>query len=316
MIHSVWKTLLRNSTLKLAKLLETTNCYYCNKDNARKLYTIDGFKNDPRLFQVVECCNCSLVYINPRYSNDENNERYAKEYFVDKVIDPSGRVRSFVTDRQNKVNDHKIEFNYLRRYKKTGRILDYGAAAGYFLEALDGDWDKYALDISGFALDSIRDKNVTKICKTLIHAKFNDNYFDVVYAGHTLDRLIDLKKNIQELKRIIKNDGIIFVTLPNIGSLCSRIFKENYRLLYANHLIYFTPKTVKRFFNEVGLEIIDVKYPFYNTSFFSWASLLGNFIKIIIKLCFNCLRIKTKMISPPFWGNVMCVIIKNDDEKK
>ena len=135
-----------------------------------------------------------------------------------------------------------------------------------------------------------------------IDAEFDDNFFDVVYAGHALDRLIDLKENIAELKRIIKRDGILLLTLPNIGSLCSRIFKERFRLLYSNHLVYFTPQTLERFFAEVGCKIVEIKYPFYRTSFFSWSALSGNIGKIMLQCCFYLVRVKTKLTSPLFLG--------------
>ncbi len=300
----------------MVKPLEITNCYYCKGNITKQLYTIKGFKDDPRSFNVVQCCECSLVYVNPRYSADENYKMYQEAYYVDKAIDPSGKVRSFITDLENKINDHKIEVNYIKKYKNRGKILDFGSATGFFLEALKGDWDKYAVDISGFAIKNIKDPQVTRIHSTLIDAEFDDNFFDVVYAGHTLDRLIDLKENIAELKRIIKRDGILLLTLPNISSLCSRIFKERFRLLYSNHLVFFSPKTLQRFLAEVGFKIVEIKYPFYKTSFFSWSALPGDIGKIMLQCCFNIVRVKITLTSPPFWGNIMSVIIKLDNAKK
>ncbi|MCX5884686.1 MAG: class I SAM-dependent methyltransferase [Proteobacteria bacterium] len=289
--------------------LEYTHCYFCGENKTSPLYSIKGFRGDPRSFSVVQCAVCSLVYINPRYSEEENLALYRDAYYANSAVDPSGKIRSFLTDKENKIKDHKIEVSYIKKYKGGGRILDVGTAAGFFLEALDGPWVKYGVDISAFALSHIKDSAVQMFHGTLLEAHYDDNYFDVIYVGHTLDRLIDMKQNIAEMKRILKKDGIILVTIPNINSLCARLFKEKFRLLYSNHLIYFSTKTLGSFLHEVGLYIQDVKYPFYRTSFFSWKELHKNIAKIILQKLCNTMHIKTNMVSPPFWGNVMSVVI-------
>lgn len=289
--------------------LEYTSCYFCGTNQSIPLYKIKGFRDDPRKFTVVKCESCSLVYINPRYSEEENSALYSDVYYASTAIDPSGRVRSYLTDRENKIRDHKIEVSYIKKYKMGGRILDVGTASGFFLEALDGMWGKFGVDISEFALSHIQDPTVKTFHGSLLDAQFPDNFFDVIYIGHTLDRLIDVRENIAEMKRILKKDGILLVTLPNINSLCASIYKERFRLLYSNHLIYFSKKTLGNFLEEAGLYIRQIEYPFYRTSFFLWTELHQHIAKIVAQMLCNTLHIKTNMVSPPFWGNVMSVVI-------
>lgn len=289
--------------------LEHTACYFCGSDKGLPLYTLKGFRNDPRKYKIVRCENCSLVYVNPRGSQLENYRLYSEGYYADTAVDPSGKTRSFLTDRENKIRDHRLEVSYIKKYKKGGRLLDFGAATGFFLEALDGEWQKYAVDVSAYALNQIADPRVSKFNGALLQARYEGNFFDVIYAGHTLDRLTDLKKNIAELKRILKKDGIILVTTPNIGSLCAGLFEDRFRLLYSNHLVYFTKKTLQNFLDEAGLAILSVKYPFYGTSFFSWKKLPGDIGRIALQAMCRTIQLKTKTPSPPFWGNVMSVII-------
>jgi len=61
-------------------------------------------------------------------------------FYTDQVKDPSGKVRSFVEGRENKINDHRTEWTHLKKYKKRGKILDFGSGPGFFLAALEGDW--------------------------------------------------------------------------------------------------------------------------------------------------------------------------------
>ena len=288
------------------------NCQFCGSNTHRHLHTIAGFKDDPRKFRVVACEICGLVFINPRYSEQANLKLYEESYYTDQVKDPSGVVRNFISDKDNKIIDHLLELGHLKKFKKNGRILDFGSGPGFFLEVLDGAWEKYAVDISDFAIKSIQNPAVVKSQGSLLEAGFNDDFFDAIYIGHTLDRLTNLKENLKELRRILKPDGIILVVTPNIDSMCARVFKGKYRLLYANHLIHFSPSTVRMFLDEAGFRVLDVKYPFFSSSVFTYSGFFLGTVKILLQGLLNILKIPWKMLSPPYHGNIMSIIVSKN----
>ena len=43
---------------------------------------------------------------------------------------------------------------------------------------------------------------------------FEDHSFDVVYSSHVLEHVNDEKKTLQEIKRVMKNDGILIIGMP------------------------------------------------------------------------------------------------------
>ena len=289
--------------------LVSAACQLCNSDIPEFLYSIPGFLSDSRFFNVVKCKGCDFVYINPRCSERENLEIYNTSYYTERSIDLSGKVRCFLDDKERKINDHRIEWGYLKKHKKGGRILDFGSGPGFFLDALEGKWEKYAVDTSDFSINSIQDPAVNKFKGTLFEARFEESYFDVIYIGHTLDRLTNLKQTLVELNRILAADGVIMVVTPNIGSLCARIFKEKYRLLYSNHLVYFSSETLKTFFAQSGFKILDIEYPYYGTSFFSYSGFIRGTGRILLQVLLNLFKISLKIVSPPYRGNIMSVII-------
>ena len=95
-------------------------CQLCKSDSPKPLYTIPGFKEDPRTFKIVKCKSCGLVYINPTHSKKTNINSYDTTYYTDRVADPSGKVRSFLSDRKEKINDHRVEWNHIKKHKKGG----------------------------------------------------------------------------------------------------------------------------------------------------------------------------------------------------
>ena len=284
-------------------------CQLCEGYKSKPLYKISGFKEDPREFNVVKCQRCGFVYLNPTHTKKSNIDSYEKTYYSDKVADPSGKIRSFLGDRKEKINDHRIEWNIIKKYKTGGRILDFGSGPGFFLDAIEGHWEKFAVDTSEFSISNIQDSEVKKFEGELLEAGFEENFFDTIYIGHTLDRLTNLKEILNELNRILKPEGIICIVTPNISSLCAKVFKNKYRLLYANHLVYFSPETLKAIVEQSGFKVIGIHYPFFETSFFSYSGFLKGTVKIIIQAVLNFLDIPQKLVSPPYRGNIICAII-------
>ena len=71
-------------------------------------------------------------------------------------------------------------------------------------------------------------------------------------------------------------------------------FKKNFRLLHdKGHISLFNKKTLSLLLRKTGFKIVQVRYPFFKTKYFTFSNLL----KLINK---------TKM-SPPFYGNIITI---------
>lgn len=55
-------------------------------------------------------------------------------------------------------------------------------------------------------------KNIQKCDVTKMH--FKDNYFDIILSNHIIEHVEDESKFLLELKRVLKNDGKIILTVP------------------------------------------------------------------------------------------------------
>ena len=76
----------------------------------------------------------------------------------------------------------------------------------------------------------------------------------------SLSILRDPAKFLSEVSTVLKERGILFVSLPNFGSLEAQLFRRHWRFLMADqHYFQFTPKTLMQLLSQNGFDVLDVK---------------------------------------------------------
>lgn len=89
---------------------------------------------------------------------------------------------------------------------------------------------------------------------------FPDETFDVITLFDVLEHIPNMNTFINEVKRILKNNGLIVLQSPNLNSLMSEITKGKwYWLGPPDHLYHFTPDAMTRFLRSHGFSIKEVK---------------------------------------------------------
>lgn len=119
---------------------------------------------------------------------------------------------------------HKNFLKYFKKfsYTKKNRILDVGAGHGAFTKTLfDMGYDVSACDLFPeiFMFDKIECKK-TDVTKQF---PYPDNSFDIAIAIEVSEHIIGHELFFRELSRILKPNGQLYLSTPNVLSLKSRI---------------------------------------------------------------------------------------------
>lgn len=148
-------------------------------------------------------------------------------------------------------------------------ILDCGTASGRFPLALfqAGFQNISAADIADYRSDEIRGSAAIKEFRTADFCyealPWSDATFDAVTAWEVIEHLENPHHFIRQVHRILKPGGVLFLALPNIGTLHSRKYffwsvdVDRYTET-NNHIAIFTrsvfKKTVLRYFDLLTTE--------------------------------------------------------------
>lgn len=117
-------------------------------------------------------------------------------------------------------NRHKRVFNQIKKYiKPKSKLLEIGFGDGYLLKKLSKFYDCYGADITEKFVEKIK-KDILDINFKTINTDgimpYEDNFFDGFIASEVLEHMTDkeLKICVNEIKRVLKENGYAFITVP------------------------------------------------------------------------------------------------------
>jgi 2-polyprenyl-3-methyl-5-hydroxy-6-metoxy-1,4-benzoquinol methylase len=237
-----------NSKIK-KKFLKTRPCPSCNFFKTTKKLTKDNF-------DIVKCNKCNLIFVNPILDKEQYLKAYkSKEY--QKIMKSLGEKSHMY--RVNRFGKERV--NYLSNFfkKKKIRALDVGCSTGFFLEAAKKkNWDCEGLELNPSAADFGKKRGLKIYEQDLSNFKTKKKY-DIITLFDVLEHLADPKKIIEQAKKLLKNQGLLYVYVPNWNCASRILMKEkNCHFIWpTHHLTYFTPETLSYFFRRLKLKIID-----------------------------------------------------------
>lgn len=233
-------------------------CNNCKNSRRRILFRKVTTWEHPGTFCIVECIDCGLVYLSPRPSQYYIGKFYPKEtYWGHQPIDE---------------NRYKPLYDKILRKIKKGKILDIGAGTGIFLSRFaNAGWDIEGVELS---------KDVVRFAKKSFGIKLEpgdfldlalpDGYFDIVTFNNSLEHLYKPKETLEKVNKVLKDNGIVIITVPNITSLGVMIFgKHWYPLQPPRHLYHFSEATITDMLRSCSFRIIAVYHNYWVHNFYS-----------------------------------------------
>ncbi|MEW6667854.1 MAG: class I SAM-dependent methyltransferase [Thermodesulfobacteriota bacterium] len=218
--------------------MKSSSCMLCSTSPA-------DFLCRKEAVDVLRCPVCGLVFTAEMQEPAEMEGHYSMEYF-----DPYVKTRS-VHDRKR----FRARLKEIRKLHFPGTLLDVGCGAGFFLNiAREGGHHVSGVELSGWAAAAARENFGLRVFNgQLKEAGFSPESFDVITLWHILEHVADPRDLLSHVHGILKEDGILAVEVPNIGSIAARIAGKHWELLAPReHFYYFNPQTLLRLLRLVG----------------------------------------------------------------
>lgn len=238
--------------------MERVACNLCGSIDSKQLMCIKGWN-------IVQCNQCSLAYLNPRPDEEELSGLYEEEYFSRHVSDRDDLYLVDGAQIQEHIAMQRSRVERIEEYTKgrRGKLLDVGCATGFFLAcARARGWDVQGVEISEYAADYAREKLQLNVwVGKLEDLNLPNEGFDVVTMYHSLEHHPNPLRSLKAIRHSLKRGGWLVVELPNFGGFDARWLRSRWEgLRVPYHLYHFSAQTLTRILEEAGFKVLNIDF--------------------------------------------------------
>jgi SAM-dependent methyltransferase len=238
------------------RILDLSACPACGGDS---FLTFDLGDGNP----LRRCTACDTVSA-PDYADP--SEVYVDGYMFGEAGDFGLDVRHPSFQRYlRRVAHRRMSFIEHATGLARGSLLDVGSGTGEVLMvAHERGWTPQGVEPERTAAEMARGRGLNVEIAALEESGLPEASFDVVSAFHVLEHIPDSRAFLQTLRRWARPGGFVAIEVPNFNSVQRRRMRENWSgLRPREHIVHFTPETLRRTFRATGLQPVLTRSPAY-----------------------------------------------------
>jgi SAM-dependent methyltransferase len=194
--------------------------------------------------------------MNPRFTPTEHQEQYVGSTFYESYLPRAERMTAYYPAT------YKL---FERILGRRGALLEVGCATGHFMHVgQERGWQVVGMEVAPGLAHYARDTFGldVRVAGQIADAGLHEESFDVVYASHVLEHLHDPRDTLEQIRGLLRGDGLLVVQVPNefedtLYLLTRRWIKGRFERdgLPTDHLFFYTPRTIRRLTEEAGFQV-------------------------------------------------------------
>jgi SAM-dependent methyltransferase len=139
------------------------------------------------------------------------------------------------------------------------KMLDLGCATcGLMAEMVNRGWTTSGIELSPEIIEFNRKQGFEVVQGPVEQVKYPDKSFGLVTMTHVIEHLLNPKRTLQEVHRILAPRGKLFIRTPNCDSF-PRLISGKEWFSDPDHLTFFGTGTLKKILDDTGFRIIGFK---------------------------------------------------------
>lgn len=242
-------------------LWEEVVCDWCGSSSTKLLFEgPDRLLKQPGRFRMVRCQQCGLIRQNPRLTWKSLRHFYPEDYvsYAPLIRDETSRWR-----RMERRYGMRKRMRAIERFQRGGRLLDVGCGTGIFLEEAQRSkhWEVMGLEPNEKAATYARQALQVPILPGLFHEiALPSDSVDVITLWNVLEHLDHPISSLRHAHRLLRDDGWLVFSIPNVESLDALIF-GHYWLGWdlPRHLYLFPRSVLRTVLTATGFRIVAMR---------------------------------------------------------
>lgn len=222
--------------------------------------------------QIGLCRQCKLMFMNPQYTDQYLTAYYARYGDEFDVGNGTGIIIGDPDDQSRRSAAKADIFRFLSHHCSPGRLLSIGCFDGIeLLLAERFGWKPEGFDVDDVYMTSLRNHLDYPIYSgDFFGLGLHSNHYDCIVMDQVLEHPKNPQEYLEEICRILKPDGVLYIGCPNIKSVSNRLktvlgklgLKRRRGRHYDmfHHLFFYDPKTLSHILTTYyGYEVVAVE---------------------------------------------------------
>lgn len=220
------------------------DCPLCDVQDSHVLIEENGY-------QGRKCSGCGLVYVSPRPSVDEIHDLYGHD-------EAGVSAQSHITSAFPKRLYARHHLDLIQRYQRSGRLLEIGAGAGYFLdEARKRGFDCHGLEFNPVQRTYITDRLLID-CEqaSLGNSSYINEKFDLIYHCDVISHFYNPIEELGLMNHVLNIGGHMVFETGNIAEMDNEYLHYITRFQYPDHLFFYGANNLACLLEKTGFELV------------------------------------------------------------
>lgn len=201
------------------------------------------------LSDLVKCLDCGHGQLAAFPDAEDLSEGYATAESADYLHEEAGQRTTA-----------RAALERVQRYAGPGRLLEVGCWVGFLLdEARSRGWEVMGIEPSTFASAYARDHLGLDVrTAELFDVEPERGLFDAVVLADVIEHLPEPGAALDRIASLVRPGGVLYLALPNAGSLVARASGRRWWSVIPTHMHYFTRKSLTELLARHGWEVLEV----------------------------------------------------------
>jgi len=247
-------------------------CSLCGSDNTEMV--IDTVRFGKKA-DVYRCGECDLIFLDQDsfvFPEDFYEKEYHQTYLTH--IEPAAlEPKAYYEKMKKSAKVWADKFSGMLKGDEV--VLDVGCSTGNFMDLVKGKVREiYGHELNLREVDFCRNVLDLNVADQPLGDRFKEGTFDYITMIYVLEHISEPKDFLCFLKRFLKPGGKLVILVPNARDALVKLYDiPEFRNFHycIEHLFYYTPKTIKRLFDQAGMEgEIEVIQEYPITNHLNW----------------------------------------------
>lgn len=247
-------------------------CIVCGNQKSENFLEVKDYFLSNEVFTIVNCPVCGLKFVNPRPEEEKLGAYYKSDDYISHSNSRKGLMNK-VYHLVRKIN-HKNKFKWIKKYFEKGSLLDIGCATGEFLNYMkQRNWTVSGIEPNKEARNFAKKNYGINVYDEEKLVTLDEGAFDVVTMWHVLEHVWNPDLRIKQVYKVLKNNGIVVIAIPNYESYDAGLYKEYWGGWdVPRHLFHFSQNSLGLLLSNNNFllqEIKPMKFDSYYVSMLS-----------------------------------------------